>query len=149
MEKENSDIQTAENTQTGALLIVVGRLRRSRELLRLTSFWNEEQWASVVRQAGDSQAPVLLLPQRRLAVIPDFESVNAIRYEQVHTALRAVFSERRHHAPDCAVVMYSSFAEGGQTDSFVKRSFQILLTVHNAGGKALVVYESGEASESD
>ena len=132
------------NESSSALLILVARKTRSQGQLKLTSFWTPEQWQSLVVETSTSKMPIVLMPEKRLVLIPDFEAFEDLEFIHVHQVVRMIFQERKAHADGCAIVFLSSFSRDSQADVIIKRSFDILLTVHLIHGKALLVYDEAD-----
>jgi hypothetical protein len=134
-----------KNESSGALLVLVARKERSQAQIKLTSFWTPEQWDSLAEETTKSKMPIVLMPEKRIALIPDLEIYETLEFIEVHQVVRIIFKERKVHADGCAIVFFSSFTKDSQADFMIKRSFDILLTVHSMHGKSLLVYD--EANE--
>ena len=93
-----------------------------------------------------------LLSNENLFLLPDFEALHNFETlnsqveakseveEKIHQSVRSLFKERKRHLPGCPIAFLSCFEKNGSVDTLLKRSFQILLSVNDDTGKALMLY---------
>jgi hypothetical protein len=139
-----------------AIVVVVARNPRDGKTSELTDGLDAGQWAELCAKINNSAAPVGSFHSKEVFVLPDFELWLDTQTKgkeevkiQIHKNIKLLFERGVGSKGVRPMVVVSCFEKEGEIERMLRRSFEIFLTVHSAGSKALLVHTSDFGSKGD